>query len=87
MAERWRERLQRIRKITMSSHKPTNTSKADKLQESALHKASSNGHGEVVKVLVEAKANVDVQDKVRRGWGQRCRERECVCMCVREGGV
>ena len=84
MAERWRERLQRIRKITMSSHKPTKTSKADN-QESALHKASSNGHGEVVKVLVEAKANVDVQTEVRRGWGQRCRE--SVCMCVREGGV
>ena len=68
----------------MSSHKPTNTSKADN-QESALHKASSYGHGEVVKALVEAKANVDVQDKVRRGWGQRCRERECVYVCERRG--
>ena len=47
--------------------------------ETALYKASDYGHGEVVKVLVEAKANVDVQDKVRRGWGQRCREREGVC--------
>ena len=74
MAERWRERLQRIRKITMSSHKPTNTSKADN-QESALHKASSYGHGEVVKALVEAKANVDVQNRVRRGCGRAVGER------------
>ena len=46
--------------------------------ETALHRASEKGHGEVVKALVEAKANVDVQTKVRRGWGQRCRERVCV---------
>ena len=59
----------------MSSHKPTNTSKADKLQESALHKASSYGHGEVVKALVEAKANVDVQNRVRRGCGRAVEER------------
>ena len=51
----------------------------------ALHWASRNGHGEVVKALVEAKANVDVQTEVRRDWGQRCREREGVC--VREKGV
>ena len=51
--------------------------------ETALHWASEQGHGEVVKALVEAKANVDVQTKVRRGWGQRCRER--VCVCVRRG--
>jgi ankyrin repeat protein len=44
----------------------------------ALHQASYYGRGEVVKVLVEAKANVDVQTEVRRGWGQRCRERVCV---------
>ena len=43
----------------------------------ALHQASYFGHGEVVKALVEAKANVDVQTEVRRGWVQR--ERECVC--------
>ena len=51
----------------------------------ALHKASYYGHGEVVKALVEAKANVDVQTEVRRGWGQRCRERECVCVRERRG--
>ena len=49
----------------------------------ALHLASKKGHGEVVKALVEAKANVDVQTKVRRGWGQHCRDREGVC--VRRG--
>ena len=58
----------------MSSHKPTNTSKADN-QESALHLASSYGHGEVVKALVEAKANVDVQNRVRRGCGRAVGER------------
>ena len=53
--------------------------------ETALHQASRNGHGEVVKALVEAKANVDVQTEVRRGWGQRCRERVCVYVCERRG--
>ena len=47
--------------------------------------ASYNGRGEVVKALVEAKAKVEVQDKVRRGWGQRCRERVCVYVCERRG--
>ena len=53
----------------------------------ALHWASYYGYGEVVKALVEAKANVDVQTEVRRGWGQRCRERVCLTEREREEGV